>query len=633
MIVVEQANSVVIASRAWLVEDPDEIEMAWAEELVRDNKLYAWLLGKYVGANEPNANGHIFDAGELVTAVDSLAYAPLNMLHRPHSIMGTYAGARLIHPTEGAAADLDGVNPFVKSLAAFWRYYFQKDYRAIQRAHKEGTLAQSMECLPESVTCMNSVCGQTFAYAGRHDDSYCAHLNTATPPRRLNLPHFSGGGIILPPARPAWRAARITELQAAGRARMAAAELDGTAEGLYRQVAAEFAHLGPLQWEEAMALIMAMASLATPRRSEPPSSVATEPHLHECSNPDDGESPCKVPGCGRGPDDPIHRGFRPATDRRASAAAAAQSLQGSEGTETSAMVAFYPSPEVAAGLAMAGGEPPAALHVTLAYLGPKAVLEVNRARVEAALLAFAAFSSPVDGQVSGLGRFSAGYPAGQEPWPLYASIDIPALPEFRERLVATLGAVGVPVAADHGFSPHMTLAYVDADTEEAATALLAQGLEPVPLHFSEIVLAWGDARYVYPLSAGAHEEEDARSGYLKGRADPPSVYAKEIPLGPTGLAKGAMAAIVAAARAEVLAIPVWCPEAGRSMTTSRREQLVTLGYALPDRSFPIETVDDLRGAIRALARVPNPRARAHVIRRGKALRATQLLQDAGLLPR
>jgi len=166
------------------------------------------------------------------------------------------------------------------------------------------------------------------------------------------------------------------------------------------------------------------------------------------------------------------------------------------GMKTSAMVALYPPPDAARAMALDGGELPEDLHVTLGFLGSDAVVRLDRDKIEAALVAFAAANGPVNGTVGGLARFHG---TDDDGWPLVALIDAPMLTEFRQRLVATLAAAGVEVASNHIFTAHATLAYVKPEDEEAAAAILAEGIEPTPLHFGSIVLAWGDDRTVYTL--------------------------------------------------------------------------------------------------------------------------------------
>ena len=166
------------------------------------------------------------------------------------------------------------------------------------------------------------------------------------------------------------------------------------------------------------------------------------------------------------------------------------------GMSTAAMVALYPSPDVARMLALDGGELPEDLHVTLGFMGSDAVVRLDRDKIEGALASFAAVNAPVSGVVGGVARFNG---EDGEPWPLVALVDAPGLTEFRQRLVGTLAAAGVEVATNHGFTAHTTLALVEPDDEEAAADILAEGIEPTPLHFGSIVLAWGDDRTVFTL--------------------------------------------------------------------------------------------------------------------------------------
>ncbi len=179
---------------------------------------------------------------------------------------------------------------------------------------------------------------------------------------------------------------------------------------------------------------------------------------------------------------------------------------------TSAVVALYPPRDVAEELALAGGYDPDELHVTLAFLGSDAVLRLDRQAVEAVLGPLAAALPALTGNVSGIGRFTPEIPpgTGDAEWPLVALIDMPALPEFRQRLVHALGAAGIDVARDHGFCPHMTLAMVGEDDEWAAGQILSAGVDPVALRCGEIVLAWGDEHIRFPLGQGQQGDDAAR---------------------------------------------------------------------------------------------------------------------------
>lgn len=65
-------------------------------------------------------------------------------------------------------------------------------------------------------------------------------------------------------------------------------------------------------------------------------------------------------------------------------------------------------------------------------------------------------------------------------------------------------------------------------------------------------------------------------------------------------------------------------EAARSFSAEQRRKLASAGKAMPDGSFPIVTTEDLRNAIRL---AHTPAQRRHVIRRARALGATNLIPD------
>jgi 2'-5' RNA ligase len=152
---------------------------------------------------------------------------------------------------------------------------------------------------------------------------------------------------------------------------------------------------------------------------------------------------------------------------------------------TGVMVALFPSPDVAQQLAQPGGEPVEDLHVTLAFLGDAMQL-ANPEALKQEVAAFAARTPPIAGTVSGVGHFTAG------PEPVtYASVDLPTLPAIRESLVENLSwDENLPdPSREHGFTPHLTLAYDDRQVE----------LPNLPLTFDTITLCIGDERIDFPL--------------------------------------------------------------------------------------------------------------------------------------
>ena len=66
----------------------------------------------------------------------------------------------------------------------------------------------------------------------------------------------------------------------------------------------------------------------------------------------------------------------------------------------------------------------------------------------------------------------------------------------------------------------------------------------------------------------------------------------------------------------------------RERTMETRRRLAQEGLAMPDGSYPIVTVQDLRNAIQAFGRTDNPRAtKEHIKRRARALGRTDLLPE------
>lgn len=174
---------------------------------------------------------------------------------------------------------------------------------------------------------------------------------------------------------------------------------------------------------------------------------------------------------------------------------------------TGMMLAFFPDPATAQALALPGGEPPDDLHVTLAFLGDMAEEpgddllrpHTSPGKMHEVCAVMAAQVAPLAGRIAGYGRFDA--PAG-EPTPVIALPDVPGLTDLRTRLVDALKAAGYFVAEDHGYTPHITLAYCDASDPLPIT-----GVAGLPLSFDTLWLCIGDERRPFALGSQTPSRE------------------------------------------------------------------------------------------------------------------------------
>jgi 2'-5' RNA ligase len=179
-------------------------------------------------------------------------------------------------------------------------------------------------------------------------------------------------------------------------------------------------------------------------------------------------------------------------------------LAATEANMDGAMVAIVPPQEVLEALAVEGGEPIDNMHFTVAYLGNRADLDLDR--VEAAIAAFAMGAEPLSGRIGGYGVFH-----NEDAQVLVALGDFPGLAQWRVRLLDYLSDAGIEIPSDHDFTPHMTLAYVAEGDADVPTAL-PDGLADIT--FDSFVLAYGPDWTTYPM--GEHEpvlgEQKAAAG-------------------------------------------------------------------------------------------------------------------------
>jgi hypothetical protein len=235
-----------------LLPEGRDIASHWAEALVIGNPAFRYIVGKYVEADNPNRNMQQWSLADLPEAQISIRNSPLNVLHRQQHVVGSYIGSELLYPTSSAE---EGGRPFIEAAAAFWAFYFPDELKVIEKAHNEGSLFYSMECIGKSMTFIrpDGTHSEEMPYLGAYHESYGEDGSNPENIRQINHPHFLGGALIFPPKRPGWKDAKIH--QVAEMVNKNAAE----AEELYSTFEAASPHLESAVWEAMMLEVMTHA--------------------------------------------------------------------------------------------------------------------------------------------------------------------------------------------------------------------------------------------------------------------------------------------------------------------------------------------------------------------------------------
>lgn len=130
-------------------------------------------------------------------------------------------------------------------------------------------------------------------------------------------------------------------------------------------------------------------------------------------------------------------------------------------------------------------------HITVVYLGPD-VDDDTWTQACADVQEVAAHTAPLEGSVGGRGEF----PAGDDGVPVFAKVQLPGAAELHQ----ALAHLQAPTAASakHGYTPHVTLTYLDDDTADRPDPV-----PDTPVRFGEISLHRGDQVVRYPLGGSA----------------------------------------------------------------------------------------------------------------------------------
>jgi len=134
------------------------------------------------------------------------------------------------------------------------------------------------------------------------------------------------------------------------------------------------------------------------------------------------------------------------------------------------------------------------LHITLAFLGDSRTLD--KKKIAWAMVDFTMNVKPIKTQLQGIARFVS----GNENDPIVATIDSPDLPAFRQSLTDALDKHGIPYHKEHGFIPHMTIAYIPKDDP-----MPLDTIEPLEINFNEAYLVVGGQWIEFQLGEAREE--------------------------------------------------------------------------------------------------------------------------------
>lgn len=159
------------------------------------------------------------------------------------------------------------------------------------------------------------------------------------------------------------------------------------------------------------------------------------------------------------------------------------------------MVAFWIPEKLAKKIAVKGGEDPKELHLTVCYLGKASELGKPGLKVVKRICKQVARNfEPLEARLGGLGRFAASETSDAKDV-LYASIDSPRLEAVRQTLLRGFSRAKIEWPTNHGYTPHVTLAYIDPKDPLPIKRLAANQLK-----LEELVLAVGGERKMFPLT-------------------------------------------------------------------------------------------------------------------------------------
>jgi 2'-5' RNA ligase len=162
-------------------------------------------------------------------------------------------------------------------------------------------------------------------------------------------------------------------------------------------------------------------------------------------------------------------------------------------------IMLFPDINDARQLNVDGGTPWDSLHVTVGYFGK--VGEVEEEEVLQHARALADMFPPFFVDMNGVTRFSA--PEGDA---LVVNVDAPVIEDIRRALVDLCEEQGTPLVRNHGYTPHMTIGYLDDVSESPISRWVARRVR-----MSTVVLGYGGSYTHLPFMGSVTGTKDVHS--------------------------------------------------------------------------------------------------------------------------
>lgn len=165
-----------------------------------------------------------------------------------------------------------------------------------------------------------------------------------------------------------------------------------------------------------------------------------------------------------------------------------------EDVHPGAMVALFIPADEAERLSVPSGEPASNMHCTIAILTDDASKIDNWDEIKDVLRDVATRHAELKGEISGTGTFVNGKSDVATALP-----DLPGLAELHADVVSSLEKI-MDLTSDHGYSPHITIAYGEDDGDHPLKIT-----EPIKLDIGEVSLMAAGERTDFPLTGAGSE--------------------------------------------------------------------------------------------------------------------------------